>query len=114
MGVLGGFSPLTSFTIATETFISKTLSLTSNITIDYTVNVPYKKGVEDKALLPIRIFYWFTDTDGTCYFNKLFAISLGLLFVVSTIKSLCPASSASFKHTSNISASRFSLTFSFE
>ncbi|MFA5887805.1 MAG: LamG domain-containing protein [Candidatus Nanoarchaeia archaeon] len=61
------YIPTNISVVADEQFISKTLSLTSNITIDYTVNVPYKKGVDDKALLPIRIFYWFTDISGACY-----------------------------------------------
>lgn len=61
------FIPTNISVVANETFISKTLSPTSNITIDYKVNLPYKKGVEDKALLPIRIFYWFTNSSGVCF-----------------------------------------------
>ena len=61
------YIPTNISVVANETFVSKTLSASSNITIDYTINVPYKQGVGDKALLPIRIFYWFTNASGACY-----------------------------------------------
>ena len=61
------YIPTNISVVATETFTSKTLSSTNNITIDYTLNIPYKKGVDSGALLPIRIFYWFTNSSGACF-----------------------------------------------
>ena len=54
--------------VTQETFISKTLSTTQNITINYTLSIPYKDGYNNGDLLPIRIFYWFTD--GTKCYNQ--------------------------------------------
>ena len=53
--------------VGTENITNSDLSAGTNITIDYTINVPYKAGVEVQALLPIRIFYWFTDSNGNCF-----------------------------------------------
>lgn len=41
---------------------------TSNLTIDYSIYVPSKKGYSPGEYLPIRISYWFTAEDNsTCY-----------------------------------------------
>lgn len=54
--------------ITQENVLSYVLNSTSNITINYTINVPYKSGVAVNELLPIRIYFWFTDTARTtCY-----------------------------------------------
>jgi hypothetical protein len=58
-----------------ENVTSSIVSNTSNLTIDYTVNIPIKEGygvVEGLQgyddFLPIRISYWFLDeTNTTCY-----------------------------------------------
>jgi hypothetical protein len=48
-----------------EDRISYVVNSTSNITINYSIEVPVK---EDYPFLPIRIFYWFLDqTNTTCY-----------------------------------------------
>jgi hypothetical protein len=48
-----------------EDTISSVVNATSNLTINYTLNVPEK---QDYKFLPIRIFYWFlNETNTTCY-----------------------------------------------
>ena len=61
------YLPTDKAVVAQEDKISSLLSATSNITINYTLNIPYKEGYEIGELLPIRIFYWFTDDTGKCY-----------------------------------------------
>lgn len=60
------YLPTDNSVVTQETFISKTLSSTQNITISYTLNIPFKEGYNNGDLLPIRIFYWFTD-GSKCY-----------------------------------------------
>lgn len=51
--------------VVTEDITNKTVSNSSNLTIEYLIDVPVK---EDYQFLPIRIFYWFIDEDNeTCY-----------------------------------------------
>jgi hypothetical protein len=51
-----------------ENVLSYILNATSNITINYTIKVPYKEGVPLSELLPIRLYFWFTDVNRTkCY-----------------------------------------------
>ena len=54
--------------ITQEKVLSYELSSTSNISINYTVKVPYKEGIPVNELLPIRLYFWFTDPARTkCY-----------------------------------------------
>lgn len=54
--------------ITDETVVSYVLNSTSNITINYTIDVPYKSEVAVNELLPIRMYFWFTDVGRTaCY-----------------------------------------------
>ena len=54
--------------ITQEDVLSYTLNASSNITINYTIDIPYKSEVAVNELLPIRIYFWFTDIDRTqCY-----------------------------------------------
>ena len=51
-----------------ELITSRTLGVGQNITVNYTLNIPFKEGYNNGDLLPIRIFYWFTDTNNqSCY-----------------------------------------------
>jgi len=56
--------------ITGEQFISNTLSPTSNISINYTIDIPLKEGYETNELLPLRMFFWFTDVNKTKCFNQ--------------------------------------------
>jgi len=56
--------------ITQEKVLSYTLSSTSNISINYTIKVPYKEGVAVNELLPIRLYFWFTDTTRTKCFSQ--------------------------------------------
>ncbi len=54
--------------ITQEDVLSYELSGSSNISINYTIDVPYKPEVPVNELLPIRMYFWFTDVDKTqCY-----------------------------------------------
>ena len=61
------YLPTNPSVVTREQNISLTLSSTQNISINYTLNIPFKEGYDNRALLPIRIFYWFTDANGNCY-----------------------------------------------
>lgn len=51
--------------VVSEETISSVVNATSNLTIEYLINIPAK---EDYKFLPIRIFYWFMDENNkTCY-----------------------------------------------
>jgi hypothetical protein len=55
----------TDESVVNETRVSMVVNDTSNITINYSINVPVK---QDYEFLPIRIFYWFLSEDNTtCY-----------------------------------------------
>jgi len=56
--------------ITQENVISYVLNTTSNITINYTINIPYKSEVAVNELLPIRLYFWFTDAARTTCFNQ--------------------------------------------
>ncbi len=56
--------------ITFENITSNTLSSTSNISIDYTINIPTKEGYAVGALLPLRMFFWITDVNKTRCFNQ--------------------------------------------
>lgn len=70
--------------VTNESFISKTVNSTNNITINYTVNVPTKEGyglIEGiqgyDDFLPIRIHYWFIDENNeSCYSQGNYSITL--------------------------------------
>ncbi len=54
--------------ITQEDVLSYTLDATHNISINYTINIPYKSEVAVNELLPIRLYFWFTDAERTqCY-----------------------------------------------
>lgn len=54
--------------ITQENIISNTLNSSSNITINYTIQIPFKIGYSDGELLPLRMFFWFHD--GTNCYNQ--------------------------------------------
>ncbi|OFZ55552.1 MAG: hypothetical protein A3D92_02405 [Bacteroidetes bacterium RIFCSPHIGHO2_02_FULL_44_7] len=54
--------------VTQEQFLSNTTSSSSNITINYTINIPYKAGYASGDLLPLRMYFWFHD--GTRCFNQ--------------------------------------------
>jgi hypothetical protein len=56
--------------VTQETFVSDTLSSSSNITIDYTVQIPFKQGYSNGELLPFRMYFWFTDEAKTTCYNQ--------------------------------------------
>jgi len=53
-----------------ENITSNTLSSTSNISIDYTIDIPTKEGYAVGELLPLRMFFWITDVDKTTCFSQ--------------------------------------------
>jgi len=60
--------------VLNETTISSVVSNTSNITINYSVDVPEK---EDYKFLPIRLFYWFLDeTNTSCYSQGNYSVAM--------------------------------------
>jgi hypothetical protein len=56
--------------VTQEEFISNTLSNTSNITINYTIQIPFKQGYASGELLPLRMYFWFTDINKTKCFDQ--------------------------------------------
>lgn len=54
--------------VTQEQFLSNTTSSSSNITINYTINIPYKAGYASGDLLPLRMYFWFHN--GTRCFNQ--------------------------------------------
>ncbi len=56
--------------ITQEDVISSNLNSTSNITMNYTIDIPYKAGVAVNELLPIRLYFWFTDVGRTTCYNQ--------------------------------------------
>ncbi len=60
--------PTDTSVVLNETFVSRNLSSISNITINYTINIPIKPGYGLGDFLPVRIGFWFlNETNGTCY-----------------------------------------------
>jgi hypothetical protein len=60
--------PTDDSVITFEDITNKVVNSTSNLTIDYTVNIPVKAGYSLGTYLPIRIGYWFLDeANATCY-----------------------------------------------
>ncbi len=54
--------------VSQETFISNILSSNSNITLNYTISIPYKEGYANGEYLPLRLFFWFTNiSNNKCY-----------------------------------------------
>lgn len=53
-----------------ENITTNTLSSSSNISIDYTIDIPVKEGYAVGALLPLRMFFWITDVNKTRCFNQ--------------------------------------------
>src|SRR3989344_1568299 len=53
-----------------ENITTNTLSATSNISIDYTIDIPIKEGYATGSLLPLRMFFWITDVNKTKCFNQ--------------------------------------------
>ncbi|MBI2134492.1 hypothetical protein HYU09_00745 [Candidatus Woesearchaeota archaeon] len=56
--------------VTSEIITSSTLSSTSNISIDYTIDIPTKAGYAVGELLPLRMFFWITDVNKTKCFNQ--------------------------------------------
>ena len=56
--------------VTQEEITSYVLNSTSNITINYTIDVPYKEGYDEGEYLPLRLFFWFTDADKTQCYNQ--------------------------------------------
>lgn len=56
--------------VTQEDFISNTLNSTSNLTINYTIDIPYKAGYDNGEYLPLRLFFWFTDAEKTECYNQ--------------------------------------------
>jgi hypothetical protein len=56
--------------VAQETFISSTLSSSANITLNYTVQIPFKQGYANGELLPLRMYFWFTNISKTQCYNQ--------------------------------------------
>lgn len=54
--------------VVLENITNKTVSGTSNLTINYSINVPLK---ENYNFLPIRIFYWFLNESNTTCYNQV-------------------------------------------
>lgn len=61
------YLPTDSSVVLQEDNISSTLSSAQNITYNYTLRIPFKEGYANGDMLPVRIFYWFTDADNKCY-----------------------------------------------
>lgn len=60
--------PTDKSVVIQENFLSYSLSPSQNISINYTLNIPFKEGYANSELLPIRMFFWFTDIEKTkCY-----------------------------------------------
>ncbi len=71
--------------VASEIITNKTVSENSNLTINYSVNVPIKEGFSFGQTsgevrldyLPIRISYWFLDSNNlTCYSQGNYSVAL--------------------------------------
>jgi hypothetical protein len=56
--------------ITSEQIINANLSSTTNISINYTIQMPYKSEVAINELLPIRMYFWFTDVARTTCYNQ--------------------------------------------
>jgi len=56
--------------VTQETFISNTLNSGSNISLNYTINIPYKEGYASGEYLPLRLFFWFTNASNTKCYNQ--------------------------------------------
>ncbi|MBN1896459.1 MAG: hypothetical protein JW789_01895 [Candidatus Aenigmarchaeota archaeon] len=60
--------------VVEETRINMEVNESSNITINYSINVPVK---QDYQFLPIRIFYWFLDeTNTSCYSQGNYTVEM--------------------------------------
>jgi len=60
--------PTDESVIVFENITNKIVNATSNLTIDYTLNIPIKAGYVSGTYLPVRIGYWFLDENNeTCY-----------------------------------------------
>ncbi len=54
--------------VTQEDILSNSLSSEQNISINYTISIPYKEDVAVNELLPMRVYFWFTDENKTrCY-----------------------------------------------
>ena len=53
-----------------ENITSYYLSPSSSIEVNYTIKIPYKEGVPINELLPIRLYFWFTDANKTSCYNQ--------------------------------------------
>ena len=56
--------------VTQEQFISSTLGSSSSIVINYTISIPYKEGYANGELLPLRMYFWFTDVGKTQCYNQ--------------------------------------------
>ena len=60
------FERTNSSVIINETLINGNLTSINSIKINYTIQVPPKTGFNNSDYLPIRIYYWFIDSNGNC------------------------------------------------
>lgn len=56
--------------VTQEEFISSTLSSSSNITLNYTIQIPFKQGYANGTLLPLRMYFWITNISKTQCYNQ--------------------------------------------
>lgn len=58
--------------VTQEQFLNRTLNNSNNsaIVINYTINIPYKPGYSNGELLPLRLYFWFTDENKTLCYNQ--------------------------------------------
>jgi len=61
------YLPTDESVVLQEDTLSSVLTATNDISINYTLYVPFKEGDANGALLPIMISFWFTDSEGKCY-----------------------------------------------
>lgn len=62
--------PTDETVITFENVTNKVVNVTSNLSIDYTVNIPVKAGYGTGDYLPVRIGYWFLDVANTTCYNQ--------------------------------------------
>jgi len=62
--------PTDNSVITFENITNKVVDSTHNLTIDYTVNIPIKAGYVSGTYLPVRVGFWFLDTDNTTCYNQ--------------------------------------------
>ncbi|MFA5887254.1 MAG: LamG domain-containing protein [Candidatus Nanoarchaeia archaeon] len=61
------YLPTDENVVLQEDTLSSVLTATNDISINYTIAVPYKESYAIDASLPIMISFWFTGAEGKCY-----------------------------------------------